>query len=121
LDIVFIRGLEIRALIGVFEWERQVRQPLVLNLEMATDVRKAAATDSIDDALNYAAISERLRDFIEKSNVQLVETLAERIAELLMTEFQIRWLRLELNKPRPLSGGHVVGVVIERSTRSEQP
>jgi dihydroneopterin aldolase len=117
LDKVFIRGLEVGAVIGVAEWERHVRQLLVINIEMATDVKAAAATDDLDDALDYAAVEERLREFVEGSGVHLVETLAEQIAHLLMIEFGVRWLRLELTKPRPHSGRHVVGIAIERGDR----
>jgi dihydroneopterin aldolase len=114
MDIVFIRGLEVRAIIGVHEWERQVKQTVVLNLEMPTDVGAAAATDEVDSTLSYSEVANAVERFVSDSSFQLIETLAEQIAALVMTEFRVGWLRLEIMKPRPLSGRHVVGVVIER-------
>jgi len=116
-DVVFIRGLEVDAVIGAYDWERQLRQRLVLNLELAADVRKAAASDAVADAVDYAAVAERVTEFVQVSDAQLVETLAERVAELVMAEFGVPWLRLELHKPRPLSGRLVAGVTIERGER----
>lgn len=117
MDIVFIRGLEVRAIIGVRDWERQVKQMVVLNLEMKTDVKAAAATDDIDGTLSYSDVGNALETFVGNSSFELIETLAEQIAALVMTEFGVDWLRLELIKPRPLSGHHAVGVVIERGSR----
>src|SRR5512142_1226598 len=114
MDRVFVRGLEIATVIGASAWEQQIEQVVVLNLEMAADVRAPAIADSLDEALDYSAIIHRLKSFIGDSRVQLVETLAERIAALLMTEFGVQWLHLELGKPRPLTGHHIVGVIIER-------
>ena len=115
MDIVFIRGLEVRAIIGVREWERQVKQTVVLNLEMQTDVGAAAATDELDHTLRYSDVANAVETIVSDSSFGLVETLAERVAALVMAEFPVGWLRLEVIKPRPLSGRHVVGVVIERS------
>jgi dihydroneopterin aldolase len=117
MDIVFIRGLEVRAIIGVRDWERQVKQTVVLNLEMETDVQAAAATDDLDGTLSYSDVADALETFVRNSSFQLIETLAEQAAALVMAEFGVGWLRLELIKPRPLSGRHVVGVVIERGVR----
>jgi dihydroneopterin aldolase len=117
MDIVFIRGLEVRAIIGVRDWERQVKQTVVLNLEMETDVQAAAATDDLDGTLSYTDVADALETFVGNSSFQLIETLAEQAAALVMAEFGVGWLRLELIKPRPLSGRHVVGVVIERGVR----
>lgn len=114
MDIVFIRGLEVRAIIGVRDWERQVKQPVVLNLEMQTDVGAAAATDDLGSALSYSDIAKAVERFVSDSSFQLIETLAEQVVALVMAEFPVGWMRLELIKPRPLSGHHVVGVVIER-------
>jgi 7,8-dihydroneopterin aldolase/epimerase/oxygenase len=115
MDIVFIRGLEVRAIIGVREWERQVRQMLVVNLEMQTDVAAAAATDELDNTLSYSDVANAVEKLVSDSSFGLIETLAERVAELVLAEFPVGWLRLEVIKPRPLSGRHVVGVVIERT------
>lgn len=119
MDIIYLRGLRIDTVIGIFDWERQHRQPVVLDLEMATDIRSAAASDDIALTLNYKAISEALIDFVEASRFELVETLAEACAALLQTEFGITWLRLSLSKPQALSRARDVGIVIERGRRGE--
>jgi dihydroneopterin aldolase len=118
MDIVFIRGLKIDTVIGIYDWERNIRQTLILDLEMGMDNRRAASSDAIEDTLNYKAISKRLADFVGESQFQLVETLAERCAELLMTEFQVPWLRLTVNKKGAVSLAEDVGVIIERGQRS---
>ena len=117
MDIIFISDLRIETIIGIYDWERVVRQTVSLDLEMAADIRKAAATDSIDDTLNYKAVAKRLIDFVGTSEFQLVETLAERIAAIVLDEFNVPWLRLRLRKPGAVRGSRDVGVVIERSTR----
>jgi dihydroneopterin aldolase len=118
MDIVYIRDLRIDTVVGIYEWERRIRQTVVLDLDLATDVRRAAATDNIDDALNYKAVAKRIIAFVEASELQLVETLAERIAEIVMREFDVPWLRLQLNKQGALRGARDVGVVIERGVRT---
>ena len=115
MDIVYLRDLKIETIIGIFDWERQIRQTVVLDIDMATDVAAAAATDNIEDALDYKAVTKRLIQFVESSDFQLVETLAERIADLLRNEFEIPWLRLTVNKKGALRGARDVGVIIERS------
>jgi len=117
MDIVFIRGLRIDAVIGIYEWERNIRQPLIFDLEMATDVRKAARSDRIEETLNYKSIAKRLDAFVSESRFQLVETLAERCAEIILEEFQVSWLRLTLNKKGAVSIAEDVGVIIERGRR----
>lgn len=117
MDIIFIRELRIETVIGIYDWERQIRQPVYLDLEMATDITKAAATESIDDALNYKAISKRLIQFVEQSEYQLIETLAENIAAIVIDEFKVPWLKLTVNKRGALRGARDVGVVIERGDR----
>lgn len=114
MDIVFIRELKIQTVIGVFEWERAIRQTVVLDLEMASDVARAAATDQLEDALNYKAVATRLIQFVEDSSFQLVETLAESIATILRDEFGVPWLRLRVSKPGAIHGSKDVGVLIER-------
>jgi len=117
MDIVYIRDLRIDTVIGIYEWERRVRQTVALDLEMAADVQRAAATDNIADALNYKAVAKRVIAFVEASQFQLVETLAERVTEIVMTEFGVPWLRLRLNKEGALRGARDVGVVLERGYR----
>ncbi len=114
MDKVFIEGLEIETLIGIYDWERRIRQPLVFDLEMAFDNRKPAATDDIADTLNYKDVSKRLIDFVSQSEYQLVETLAERCADIVLREFGVAHVRLKLSKPGAVRGAKAVGVVVER-------
>jgi dihydroneopterin aldolase len=118
MDIVYIRALRAATVIGVYDWERTVRQTVVLDLELAADNRRAAASDRIGDALDYAALSARVLAFIEGSQFQLIETLAERVAAIVIEEFGVPWLRLRLAKPGAVAQATDVGVVIERG---EQP
>jgi dihydroneopterin aldolase len=114
MDKVFIEGLEIEALIGIYDWERRIRQPLVFDVEMAFDNRKPAATDDIADTLNYKDVSKRLIDFVSQSDFQLVETLAERCVEIVLREFDVAHVRLKLSKPGAVRGAKAVGVIVER-------
>lgn len=114
MDIVFLRGLRVDAVIGVYQWERRIRQTLRLDLELGTDVATAAAHDEIDQALDYYALSVRVREFVEASEFRLVETLAERIAEMVLAEFPTDWLRLTVAKPGAIRDCDAVGVSIER-------
>ena len=118
MDIVYISDLRIETIIGIYAWEREIRQVISIDLEMAADNRKAAATESIEDALNYKAVAKRLIQFVEESEFQLVETLAERIAEIVLDEFDVDWLRLKLGKPGAVTGSRVFGVIIERGEKS---
>ena len=115
MDHVFIEGLEIEALIGIYEWERRIRQPLVFDIEMAFDNRIPAATDAIADTLNYKAVSNRIVEYVSQSSFELVETLAERVAQIVITEFGVQRVRLKLSKPGAVRGARAVGVMIERS------
>ncbi len=117
MDIVFLRGLRVDTVIGVYDWERRIKQTVVLDLEMATDVRKAAATDDIQDALDYKSVAKRVERFIAESEFQLVETLAERCAQIIRDEFGVPWLRLTLNKIGAVRSAEDVGVIIERGSR----
>jgi len=119
MDIIFLRGLQIETIVGIFDWERVTRRPVVLDLEMATDNRKAAASDSIEDALDYAEVSRRIIAFVEGSSFFLVETLAERICEIIIQEFNVSWVRLSLNKKGAIQGASDVGVIIERGSKSQ--
>ncbi len=114
MDIVYIRELQVQTVIGIYDWEREVRQAVCLDLEMGTDIREAAATEDIDNTLNYKSVSKRLIAFIEGSEFLLVETMAEEVAQLVMQEFGVRWLRLRLGKPGAIRGARDVGVLIER-------
>jgi 7,8-dihydroneopterin aldolase/epimerase/oxygenase len=113
VNIVYIRGLRAQAVIGVYEWERHIRQTLVLDLEMASDTARAAASDQIADTLDYAAISGRVVALVEASEYQLLETLADAVARMITREFGVPWLRLRLSKPGAVAAAEDVGVIIE--------
>ena len=113
-DIIFLRDLRIDTVIGIYGWERQVTQTLVFDLEMGTDIRRAAASDRIEDTLNYKAVAKRVIGFVQESRFELVETLAERVAQLILDEFEVPWLRLTLNKQGAVRGARDVGLIIER-------
>lgn len=117
MDIVYIRDLQIETIIGIYDWEREVRQTISLDLEMAADIRRAAATDDILHALNYKAVAKRLIAFVEESQCLLVERLAEEIANIVRNEFDVPWLKLRLSKPGALRGSKDVGIIIERGKK----
>jgi dihydroneopterin aldolase len=104
MDIIYLHDLKIECIIGIWEWERRIKQTIILDLDMAADIRRAAATDRIDDTLNYKAVAKRLIDFVGGSQFQLVETLAEKIAEILLTEFKLKWVRVRVNKKGAVRG-----------------
>jgi dihydroneopterin aldolase len=114
MDSIFIHALKTEAIIGIFDWERQVRQTVIVDIEVGSDNRKAARSDSIDDTLNYKRVAKRVLAFIEASQFHLVETLAEHIAMLILEEFDVPWTRLTLSKPGALRSSRDVGVCIER-------
>jgi dihydroneopterin aldolase len=116
-DIVFIRGLRLQTVIGVYGWERNVRQELVLDLEMAWDTAPAGASDNVADALDYAAVSQRLQTLAAERSHQLLEAFAAEVAEVVMGEFCVPWLRLRLCKPGAVTSADDVGVLIERGER----
>jgi len=115
MDRVFIENLTIETVIGIFDWERDIRQTVSLDLEMDFDIRQAAATDAIADTLDYKAVAKRLIRFVERSEFQLVETLAEKCAAIVLAEFPVERLKLKLSKPGAVRGSSAVGVIIERS------
>ncbi len=116
-DIIYLTDLRVETVIGIFDWERRIRQTVSIDLEMAADIRRAAATDSIEDTLNYKAVAKRLIAFVEASQFQLVETLAERIAQIVLEEFNVPWVRVRLNKRGAVRFAQDVGVIIERGNR----
>ena len=115
MDRVFIENLMVETIIGIYDWEREIRQAISLDLEMEYDIRKAAASDAIEDALDYKTVSKRLIHFIERSEFQLVEALAEKCASIVLEEFPVTWLKLKLSKPGAVRGSSAVGVIIERT------
>jgi dihydroneopterin aldolase len=117
MDIVYVRDLQIETVIGIYDWEREIKQTVSLDLEMATDIRKAAETDDIEHTLNYKAVAKRLIAFISDSEFLLVETMAEKCAAIVREEFDVPWLRLRLSKPGAVRGSKDVGVIIERGEK----
>ncbi len=114
LDIVYLHDLKLNCIIGIWEWERHTRQTVLLDLDLGVDIRQAALHDHIDDTVNYKTVAKRIAAFVEETPFKLVETLAERIATLVLTEFPVRWLRLKINKQGAINGAAAVGVIIER-------
>lgn len=118
MDIIFLRGLQIDTVIGIYDWERKIRQTVIIDLEMGTDIRKAAATDDIAHTLDYKTLSKSIIAFVEASEFLLVETLAEKISNIILDEFSVPWLRLTLNKKGAISGASDVGIQIERGVKA---
>ncbi len=117
MDLIYINDPRIETIIGIYGWERKTKQTVVLDIEMGTDIRKASTTENVEDTLNYKLVAERLFEFVGGSEFELVETLAERISDILLNEFDVPWLRLKLNKQGALKGVRDVGVIIERGQK----
>ncbi len=117
MDIIFLGGLEIETVIGIYDWERTIKQKIYLDIEMAFDIKKAAATDDIAYTLDYKTVSDRIVQFVEASEFLLVETLIEKIADILLTEFSIPWVKIVLNKKGAVSRARDVGIIIERGQK----
>lgn len=118
MDIIFITELKIQTIIGIYDWEREIKQTISIDLEMGTDIRKSAQSDAIEDTLNYKKVAKRIISYVEGTSFELVETLAENISDLVREEFKVPWLRLRLAKPGAVRGSKEVGVLIERGERS---
>ena len=118
MDIVYIRELAIKATIGVYDWERDIKQPLSIDIDLGCDTAKAGQTDEIKDALDYRAISDRTIEFAEASQYQLVEALAENLAKVILDEFSLPWIRVKVSKPGAVTEAKDVGVIIERGTKT---
>jgi len=114
MDTIFIHALKTEAIIGIFDWERQVKQTVLLDIELSADIRKAALSDSIDDTLNYKRVAKRVLAFVETSTFHLVETLSEQVAMLILAEFQVARVRIALSKPGAVRSSKDVGIIIER-------
>ena len=117
MDIIFLGGLEIETIIGIYDWERVTKQKVVLDIQMAFDIRKAAESDDIKYTLDYKAVSKRIISFVEHSQFFLVEKLISEIAEIILNEFDTTWLRISLNKKGAINGASDVGLVIERGEK----
>ena len=114
MDKIFLDELKIDTIIGIWDWERKIRQTVIIDLEMSADIAKAAATDSVEDTLNYKSVAKRIQEFVANSSFQLVETLAERIAGIIRDEFDVAWVKVRVHKPGAIRGSKDVGVEIER-------
>src|SRR5271163_966105 len=114
MDKIFIHALKTEAIIGIFDWERQVKQTVIVDVEISADIRKAALSDSIDDTLNYKRVAKRVLAFVEESKFHLVETLAEHLAMIILEDFGVAWVRISLSKPGAVRNSRDVGVTLER-------
>jgi len=120
MDIIFLNDLKVETIIGIWDWERKIRQTVSIDLEMSADIRKAAASDDVEDTLNYKLVAKRLQQFIGDSSFRLVETLAEKIAGIVLDEFDVSWVKVRVNKPGAIRGARDVGVLIERGVNPEK-
>jgi len=119
MDKIFLNELKVETVIGIWEWERKIRQTVIIDLEMSADIAKAAATDDVKDTLNYKSVAKRIQSFVADSSFQLVETLAERIAGIIRDEFDVKWVKVRVNKVGAIRGSRDVGILIERGQRSD--
>jgi dihydroneopterin aldolase len=117
MDIIFLKDLRVTTIVGIWEWERRMPQVVSIDLEMGTDIRRAAERDHIDATLDYKAVTKRVVGFVEESRCQLIETLAEGIAGVITREFGVPWVRVAVHKPFAIRGSRDVGICIERGTR----
>ena len=118
MDLVYIKNLRIETIIGIYDWEREVKQVVSMDLEMAADIKMAAQTDNIGYALNYKSISKRIIKFVQEQKFKLIESMAEEVAQIVLLEFSVPWVRLRISKPGALRGSEDVGIIIERESRS---
>jgi dihydroneopterin aldolase len=113
-DTIFLHDMRIETVVGIWDWERKIRQTVSIDLEMGADIRRAAETDSIEDTLNYKQVAKRVQEFVANSEFRLVETMAENIAKLVLEEFETPWIGVKINKPGAIRGARDVGVSIRR-------
>ena len=114
-DVIFLRDLKTETIIGIYDWERKIRQTLSFDFEFPGDIRRAAKSDHIDDTLNYKSVAKRVLAFVETTEYQLIETLAEHVAQLILREFEIEWVKVTVSKPGAVRGSRDVGVTITRT------
>ncbi len=115
MDTIFLTALKVETTIGIWDWEQKIKQTVVIDLEMGTDIRAAVESDNIEDALNYKLIAKRVQQFVADSSFQLVEALAGSIAEIILGEFDVPWVQVRVNKPGAIRNAKDVGVLIRRS------
>jgi dihydroneopterin aldolase len=113
-DTIFLHDLRVETVVGIWDWERKIRQTVSIDLEMGADIKRAAMSDSIDDTLNYKSVAKRVQQFVGDSEFQLVETMAEKIAETILAEFELPWIQVRVSKPGAIRGAKSVGVLIRR-------
>ncbi|MDH3987761.1 MAG: dihydroneopterin aldolase [Gammaproteobacteria bacterium] len=113
-DTIFLHELRVDTVVGIWDWERKIRQTVSIDLEMGTDIRRAAGSDTIEDTLNYKSVAKRVQQFVGDSEFQLVETMAEKIAETVLAEFDLPWIQVRVSKPGAIRGAKDVGVLIRR-------
>ena len=118
MDRIFLSEMKIETTVGIWEWEKRIKQQVIIDIEMSADIKKAAATDQIEDTLNYKAVAKSVRKLVEESSFQLVETMAEKISELVIGEHNVSWVRIKVNKPGAIRGSKGVGIIIERDDKS---
>ena len=114
MDKIYLNQISIEAIVGIWDWERRIPQTILIDLEMAADIRRAAASDDIADTLNYKLVAKRVKTLVQESGFRLVETMAETIAQTVMSEFDVPWVKVRINKPGAIRGAKDVGVIIER-------
>lgn len=117
MDTIFLRDLRIRTIVGIWEWERRMPQIVSIDLDMGIDIRRAARSDQIEDTLDYKSVTQRVKSLVADSGFNLIETMAEQIAALIIDEFGVPWVRVAVHKPWAIRGSRDVGVVIERGSR----
>jgi dihydroneopterin aldolase len=117
MDIIYLHDLKVDCVIGVWDWERKIKQTITIDLDMGFDIRKAATSDALEDTLSYKDVSKRVEAFVKDSGFHLVEKLAEAIAGILLNEFEIKWCRVKINKFGAVRGAGDVGVLIERGAQ----
>lgn len=115
MDIIYLHNLRVDTVIGVWEWERRIRQTLILDIELATDFRRAGASDDIADTIDYKAVCDRVTTFTQTSAFKLIEALGDHLARIIFDEFGVQWLRLRITKQGVLRNVRDVGICIERS------
>jgi dihydroneopterin aldolase len=120
-DRIFLRGLAVECIIGFIDWERRVKQTVVIDLEIPVDCREASRTDEVGHTIDYKAVAKRVIAFVEASEFKLVETLAHRLGILVIEEFSLQWVRVSVNKPGAIRGSRDVGVVLERTRADLEP
>ncbi|MFT5500323.1 MAG: dihydroneopterin aldolase [Woeseiaceae bacterium] len=120
-DTIFLQELKVDTIVGIWDWERKIRQTVSIDLEMGADIRRAAENDDIESTLNYKLVAKRVQQFVADSEFQLVETMAEKIAEVVLQEFEVPWIQVRVNKPGAIRNAKNVGVLIRRESNREEP